>query len=169
MRTINDQYEEVELERLAPHPRNPRVGDVDLIAESIDVNGFYGAVVAQRSTGYVLAGNHRLLAARKLGAASMPVVWVDCDATEALRILLADNRTSDLASYHDEVLAKLLQDIQADTGSLVGTGFNGEALEELLVDLAPPVAAEGVREYSPDEFSTFAHTCPRCGFEYDEK
>lgn len=45
---INDGYEVVPLDRLKLHPRNPRRGDVDRIAESMDVNGVYGAVVVQR-------------------------------------------------------------------------------------------------------------------------
>ena len=52
-------YELVAPRALRPHPRNPRRGDVDAIEESIAENGFYGCVVAQRSTGYILAGNHR--------------------------------------------------------------------------------------------------------------
>jgi hypothetical protein len=63
--TFHDQaYELVEVGELEPHPDNPREGNVDAIAESVEANGFSGAIVAQRSTGHVLAGNHRLLAAR---------------------------------------------------------------------------------------------------------
>jgi ParB-like chromosome segregation protein Spo0J len=56
---INQEYELVPTGRLRPHPRNVNRGDLAVIAESIAQNGFYGAVVAQRSTGYILAGNHR--------------------------------------------------------------------------------------------------------------
>lgn len=98
-RVINEAMESVALSSLKPHPKNPRQGDVGAIYESIEANGFYGAVVAQKSTGHVLAGNHRMLAAQHAGAGSVPVVWVDVDDETALRIPLADNRTNDVASY----------------------------------------------------------------------
>ena len=98
-------YELVKVERLVPHPENPRRGNVDAVVESIRTNGFYGALVVQRSTRHVLAGNHRLLAARQLGMDEDPVAWVDCDDERARRILVADNRSSDLAVWDDEALA----------------------------------------------------------------
>lgn len=136
MRIINQSVELVSLDKLRPHPKNPRQGDVGAIHESIEANGFYGVVVAQRSTGYILAGNHRYLAARHAGAKEIPIAWVDVDDDEALRILLADNRTNDLASYDDHVLAELLQGLMTETGTLDGTGYDGDALDELLADLA---------------------------------
>ena len=57
---IELQFEErVPLASLKRHPDNPRRGDVKAIALSINKNGFYGAVIVQRSTRYILAGNHR--------------------------------------------------------------------------------------------------------------
>ncbi len=140
----------VPLADLVPHPRNPRQGDVGAIHESIARNGFYGALVVQRSTGHILAGNHRYMAAKQAGATELPVTYVDVDDDTALRILLADNRTSDLATNDPAVLSDLLKDILATQGSLEGTGYDGDALDELLADLAPsdePMAgADAVRE-----------------------
>jgi hypothetical protein len=134
--SINDGYEVVPTSRLKHHPRNPRRGDVDRIAESMDVNGVFGALVVQRSTCHVLAGNHRLKAARKLGIPTLPVTWVDVDDATAHRILLADNRTSDLGSYDDTQLAELLQALEHD-GGLLGTGYTGDDLAALLAGLEP--------------------------------
>lgn len=138
MRILNHSVELVPLDQLSPHPRNPRQGDVGAIHESIQANGFYGVVIAQRSTGHILAGNHRYLAASHAGATEIPVAWVDVDDDEALRILLADNRTNDLASYDNTALADLLQEIMAEAGTLDGTGYDGDDLDELLRDLSMP-------------------------------
>lgn len=135
---LNKDYELASIDAMRPHPRNPRRGDLAAVRESIDVNGFFGALVVQRSTGHILAGNHRWRAARELGHEQIPVVWVDVDDATALRILLADNRTSDLGSYDDEALAGLLQAVSGDTGSLLGTGYDDEALDGLLASLVPP-------------------------------
>jgi ParB-like chromosome segregation protein Spo0J len=128
MQIINQDYALVPIGDLQPHPRNPRKGNTAAIAESIGANGFYGAVVAQRSTGYILAGNHRWMAAKEQGAAVIPCVWVDCDDEEALRILLADNRTNDLAAYDDVALAEILKGLD----DLAGTGYDQAAVDALL-------------------------------------
>lgn len=141
MKIINRESEIVPVDRLSRHPRNPRRGNVDLIRESIDANGFYGAIVAQRSTGHILVGNHRYDAARAEGASEVPVIWLDVDDDRARRILLADNRTNDLAGYDEQELARLLAEIQAETDSLVGTGYDADALEALLAGLPSDGAA----------------------------
>jgi len=133
-RQINDAYELLPLDAVKPHPRNPRRGDLDAIKASMDVNGFYGAIVANKRTGYILAGNHRWMAARMLELPEIPVLWVDVGEAEARRILAADNRTGDLGGYDDAVLASLLQGLQ-DDGGLLGTGYSGDDLDDLLSGL----------------------------------
>lgn len=133
---LEQQFEEVEIDRLKVHPGNPRNGDIDLIGESINVNGFFGAIVAQRSTGRILAGNHRWKAAKAEGRDKVPVAWVDVDDDHALRILLADNRTNDVASYNESQLASLLAELNESCG-LEGTGYKPEDLDQLLADISP--------------------------------
>ena len=169
MRIINEELESVALAKLKPHPRNPRQGDVGAIHQSIEANGFYGAVVAQKSTGHVLAGNHRLLAAKHANAEEVPVMWVDVDDATALRILLADNRTNDLASYDDGALAELLQGIMQDAGTLDGTGYDGDALDELLAGLHVPDFGPGTEDDQGrlDQLEPKWIPCPHCGKEFD--
>ena len=138
MRIINQTTETAPIDTIRPHPRNPRQGDTGAIHQSIDANGFYGAVVAQKSTGYSLAGNHRWKAAQQAGATEVPVTWVDVDDDHALRILLADNRTNDLATYDDHALADLLKSLHESTGTLTGTGYDGDDLDDLLGALQAP-------------------------------
>lgn len=135
MEIVTDQFEMVEVGQLIPHPKNPRRGDLTAIRQSINANGFYGAIVAQRSTRYILAGNHRFQAAIAEGARRVPVLWVDVDDAKALRILLADNRTGDLAENDDEQLSSLLSEILQDAGTLTGTGYDPQDLDKLLKSL----------------------------------
>lgn len=129
------KIETVPIGTLKHHPKNPRKGDVKSITESIEHNGFYGVVVAQKSTGYVLAGNHRMMAAKEAGLDSLPVAYVDVDDATALKILLADNRTNDLATYDNKELAELLADV-SNTIGLDGTGFDEAFLDGLIGELA---------------------------------
>lgn len=133
-RILNVETELAPLDTVRPHPRNPRQGDIGAIHQSIEANGFYGTIVAQRSTGYILAGNHRWQALQQTGATQIPIAWIDVNDEHALRILLADNRTNDLASYDEGSLTELLQQILRDTGTLEGTGYDDEALNELVAN-----------------------------------
>ena len=130
-RVVNADHEMVGVDDLTTHPGNPRRGDLAAVKASIEVNGFYGTIVAQRSTGYVLAGNHRLMAARELGMVEVPVVWVDCDDTRARAILAADNRTSELGGFDSEALAQLLEGLRIED-ALVGTGYSDDDISALI-------------------------------------
>lgn len=138
----DQEYDVVALDALRPHPKNPRRGNVESIAESVSVNGFYGAVVAQRSTGYILAGNHRWKAASSAGMSSIPVIWLDCDDDAAHRILLVDNRTNDVAGYDNTALAEVLSQLALTDAALAGTGYDADDLDKLVGSIVGPVAAE---------------------------
>lgn len=118
------------IDNIHPHPDNPRRGAVNKIAESLVSNGFYGALIVQRSSGHILAGNHRFLAAKQLGLSHVPVCYIDVDDDEAKRILLADNRTSDIGDYDNAVLVELLQSLP----SLDGTAYEQFELDLLMED-----------------------------------
>jgi ParB-like chromosome segregation protein Spo0J len=136
-------YEAVPLAAVHPHPRNPRRGDLDVITESITTNGFFGACIAQRSTGAILVGNHRWQAAQQAGETTVPVLWVDVDDDLAQRIMVADNRTAELAIWDDPTLAEILAELRdADTAGLAGTGFTDADLDNLLATIGPPPTLE---------------------------
>lgn len=154
------------IDGLLAHPRNPREGDVDAIAESIRENGYLAPVVVQRSTRYVIDGNHRLLAARQLGMAEIPTVWVDVDDDTALRYLLAANRTNDLAAYDDQALTQLLAEIDGGARGLVGTGWQRDDLQALLLDLSDreSLLAPSPPSAPKPNVGVFPGHCPRCGY-----
>ena len=143
MQIINQKHELVAVDRLKPHPKNPNVGSVEAIQASIDENGWYGAIIAQHSTGYILVGHHRYQAAVQAGAEKVPVFWVDVDDSRALKILLADNRTAELAHRDDELLAEVLRELAGTDDGLLGTGYDTEDLEQLLTGLSEDPADTG--------------------------
>ena len=164
---IGSPVRHVSPDELTPHPDNPRRGDVDAIARSIGQNKFFGAIVVQKSTGFILAGNHRNEAAKQLGFKKVPVMYVNVDDEHALRILAVDNRTSDLASYDDETLAALLQKILG-TGKLEGAGYSDKDMSLILDGLTLPDYSDKNREVDPDELLADGHhTCPRCKFVFE--
>lgn len=149
---LEQEYEVVAVKELQEHPRNPRKGAVEAIDESVDINGWYGAVVAQKSTGHILAGNHRYRVAKKRGAMRIPVIWKDVDDETALRILLADNKTADLGGYDEALLDEIMSGLE----NLDGTGWGLEHVQaqeeaEAEAEVAGPVDPEDVPEdkYTP--------------------
>jgi hypothetical protein len=121
------------IDDVTPHPRNYNNGDVEAIGESIEVNGMYRPLYVQRSSGYIIAGNHTWQACKELGASEIPVVYLDVDDNTALRIMLADNKVASLAQPDNALLLELLDNLAADD-SLLGTGYkeyDREVLKQL--------------------------------------
>lgn len=133
------------------HPRNVRQGDIGAICESLEKNGQYRPIVVQKSTGYILAGNHTFMAAKSLGWQQVAVTFVDCDDDAALRILLVDNRANDLAMYDDRALAEVLKELQATELGLDGSLFSGDDLDDLLYRLEGTVGMAGTEKGLGDE------------------
>lgn len=133
----------VPVDELVAYHRNPRTGDLDSIAESLSTNGQYRPIVVNRGTltgrpNEILAGNHTYKAARQLGWADIAVTWLDVDDDAAAKIVIVDNRTSDLAGYDTVLLADILTELP----DLQGTGYDQEQLDQLLDETALPAPIE---------------------------
>jgi DNA modification methylase len=117
---------------------NPRRGDIDAVARSLDRFGQRKPIVVRRSDRQVVAGNHTLQAARQLGWSEIAVVWVDDDEVTAKAFALADNRTAELGDYDDQLLADLLKAVgDVDPALLADSGWGEDAVAELLERLEP--------------------------------
>lgn len=156
LRVVRQEFDPAyPVSRMRPHPRNPNQGDVGAIYESIQQNGFFGAVGVQRSTGFILWGNHRYEAAIQSGATTLPAMIVDCDDDEALRILLVDNRAAKLSATDDNLLVEILQELAQTTSQLQGTGYTGEDLDEIIESLG---GATNFTDLDPDgQADSYAH------------
>jgi ParB-like chromosome segregation protein Spo0J len=124
---IQVNTEIVDINSLKPYPKNPRRGDVEAIAKSLEHNGQYKPIVVNRKDNSILAGNHTWRAARSLGWNEIAVSWVDVDDVGAGKIVLADNRTSDMSIYDDSKLLDLLNSLS----NLEGTGFSDVDIDQL--------------------------------------
>lgn len=135
---------------LRPHPANPRRGNVEVLAESLRVNGQFKPIVTT-ADGTVLAGNHTFAAAQQEGMDSLAcvVLSIDPNSDEALRIMAADNRTSDLGGYDDAALTALLSQLDA-AGGLEGSGYDPDDLADLLAELEELEALDPVTPYVDD-------------------
>jgi ParB-like chromosome segregation protein Spo0J len=122
-----EDVETVGINEIKVHPMNPREGDIGSIIESLNKMGQYRPIVVNKRTRHILSGNHTYQAAVQLGWEKIAVYWIDVDEIEEIKILIVDNRTSDLATYDPQELNKLLT-----TTNLTGTGFSPEEVAEIL-------------------------------------
>jgi len=133
MTNIREEIKEfaIDIHTVSAHPRNVRQGDIGAISTSLGAHGQYKPILAQLSTKYIIAGNHTWKAAIHLGWDKIAVQFLDIDDDKALRILLADNRATDLASYDEHALAQILSEY-ARSYDMTGLLWDQDDLDELL-------------------------------------
>lgn len=119
---------------LVPYARNSRTHSpeqVARVAASIREFGFLNPVIVD-STGMIIAGHCRVMAAQKLGLESVPCVDAS-HLTEAQKraYVLADNRLALDAGWDDEMLRIELQDLATGGFDLELTGFTDAEIKDL--------------------------------------
>ena len=129
--------EEVEIGELRANGFNPRrISDAELeaLTRSVQKFGLVDPIIARREDRAVIGGHQRLLAARRLGAASVPVIFLDVSADQAKLLNLALNRIA--GSWEQELLARLLSELQEVPDVDVSlSGFGDEEVAKLLKTL----------------------------------
>jgi DNA modification methylase len=131
------QVEHVAIDELHPDPANPRkISDAELeaLTRSIDKFGLVDPVIARREDGLAVGGHQRLLAARRLGLKTVPVVYVDLSLERARVLNLALNKIS--GSWDDELLARMVADLSSlEEIDPSLSGFEEDELRKLLRSL----------------------------------
>lgn len=132
--TLTTGFHRIAIAELKHYRRNPRRGNVKLIAESLAAHGQYRPIVVNLRTMEVIAGNHTMDGAVELGWTDIDGWFVDVDDDEAAKIALIDNRANDLAGYDDQALLDLLQSLP----DLAATGYTDQDLAEMLASRPTP-------------------------------
>jgi ParB-like chromosome segregation protein Spo0J len=165
-----DKVEQWPIDRLVPYAKNSRThsdAQVAQIAASIKEWGFTTAILVDE-TGGIIAGHGRLMAARKLGMAEVPVMvaagWSDA---QKRAYVIADNKLALNAGWDNELLALELGEL-GDLGfDLDLTGFKAEEIQTL----QPPDFEPGTEEDQGklDQLDPKWIACPHCGKEFDAR
>ena len=104
----------MKVEDLIPYINNPRNNEnaVDKVASSISEFGFKNPIIIDKNN-IVINGHTRLLASKKLGLKEVPVIRAD-DLTEAQvkAFRIADNKTSEYATWDEELLKIELEQLE---------------------------------------------------------
>ena len=104
----------IKVEDLIPYINNPRNNEnaVDKVASSIKEFGFKNPIVIDKNN-VIINGHTRLLASKKLGLKEVPVIVAD-DLSEAQvkAFRIADNKTSEYATWDEELLKIELEQLE---------------------------------------------------------
>jgi DNA modification methylase len=122
---------------LIPYVNNARTHSDEQVAEiaaSIKEFGWTNPVLVDGDNG-IIAGHGRLMAARKLGMASVPAIQLT-HLTDAQKkaLVLADNKLALNAGWDLEVLKVELEALQLDDYDIGVIGFTQEELAAILAD-----------------------------------
>ena len=155
------------IEQIKPYKKNPRKNEkaVPEVVKSLREFGFRQPLVVDSSM-VLIVGHTRLLAAKELGLAKVPVHIASTLTPAQVRAYrIADNRSHDRSEWDvtllNEELGELFEmDEKFDIEFMDFGDFGpGEEKEKEI--------KEGSKELDEEEFSEFDHKCPKCGFEYD--
>lgn len=161
-------------------PANARKHDdanLEAIRGSLRAFGQRTPLVVNRRTGIIIKGNGTTTAARSLGWTHLAAVYVDDDQATQTAYAVADNRSAELAAWDDEVLGKLLADLQSPDGDVQ------KMLDDLKAETAPeqlPTPGDGGDDFdaTPDDGPTRTNVgevwligcyweCEKCGKTFD--
>ena len=150
---LADKIEPWPTTRLIPYARNARTHSPEQVAQiaaSIAEFGFTNPILAG-SDGVIVAGHGRLAAAQKLGLATVPVVVLDhLTPTQRRALIIADNRIAENAGWDEALLRIEMADLQDADFDLSLTGFDADALAELMAGDEPQGEGQTDDDAVPD-------------------
>jgi hypothetical protein len=180
------RIEYVKLSEVASANRNPKLHDIQAIANSIRRYGFVAPLIENAATGRIVAGHGRAEAlatihadtpnepparikVTKAGDWLIPVVrGVSFESEEAAEeYLLADNRLSEIGGWNLPQLGPILDEIAArNPGTLGSLGWSDFDIQALIG--SPPEPGESPVEFpevSPGNV-TIQYCCPKCQYKW---
>src|SRR5436853_2660021 len=121
------QIVQIPIDDLHPDPANPRkISDpeLDALTRSMREFGFLQPVIARHDDHVVVGGHQRLVAARRLGYKTVPVIFVDLSPEQSHLLNLALNKIS--GDWDEQLLARMLADFKEQAVDLAVSGFGAD-------------------------------------------
>lgn len=157
MNWLADKIEQWPTAKLIPYARNARTHSEDQVAQiaaSIAEFGFTNPILAG-SDGVIVAGHGRLAAAQKLGLELVPVVVLDhLTPIQRRALVIADNRIAENAGWDWDVLRVELDALQLEGFDLDITGFDADALADLIAGDEPDFDGQTDEDAVPEVTET---------------
>lgn len=146
----------VKIDELKPFDKNPRKNTkaIERVKKSIKANGFNQPIVTDKEK-TICVGHTRFYAAKELGLKEVPVYIKKMTYEQFLAYNMADNKTSELAEWDNDLLSELMQELADAEHDLEATGFDEDEvdallddsdLDDLITDTPPPKASPATGE-----------------------
>jgi ParB-like chromosome segregation protein Spo0J len=152
------------IEKLIPNPRNPNThpeGQIELLARIIDFQGWRSPIVVSKSSGFIVRGHGRLLAAQRLKLKKVPIdVQTYDNEAQEWADMVADNSIAELAEMDRATLKDLIEALDTGELDLDLTGFDQASLDELMSEFFVP---EPIGE---EPLEAEMNECPKCGHKW---
>lgn len=152
---------------LIPYARNHNKhpdSQIKQIAASINEFGFTNPVIVSADN-VIRAGHGRVLAAEKLGIDSIPCLrFSEWTPTQAQAYVIVDNQLARNSEIDDEMLKIEVAELSEAEFDIALLG-----LDQSIGKNEDAEIKNNSGELDESNFSNFDHTCPKCGFEFDDK
>ena len=129
-------HRQMPVEELTANPANWRrhpETQTEALLGAIEEIGFVVPVIFNRQTGRLVDGHGRLLAARKVGLADVPVIRIGLlSETQRRALVIADNRIAENAGWDEDMLRLELEELRTEDFDLDLTGFDLDEIDRLL-------------------------------------
>lgn len=145
------KIQNVDPAKLTPADYNPRTiseHQAEALKRSLDRWGFVEPIVANKRTGRIVGGHQRLDGALALALPSVPVHWIDVDESSEKALNIALNKIS--GDWDEDLLGKLLADLERDGQDLEDLGFDADELQEIIDAAAPEPELSGDLDEVPE-------------------
>ncbi len=126
--------------------------------------GFAGGVLVQRSTGFIISGNHSYRTAKAQGATTIPGFWVDVDDDTALAMMMDWNHTNRLGREDPYKAGELLVELLGR--ERLPASYTRDDVDDILA---------GLDDHPPDDFPGYdddietKYECPACHYRWSGK
>ena len=152
----------VAIEELKPNPQNPNTHpkeQIELLAQIIKKTGWRSPITVSTSSGLIVKGHGRLMAAELLGCKIVPVDFQDYE-NESLELadLMADNRIAELSEIDNKKLLNLFEEFDSGEVEFSLSGYDEKFYKEL---------AHSFDEYGKEKTKQKTIKCPNCGIEIE--
>ncbi len=146
------QLRRMPVDKLKHHPQNPRKHgekNIDAIIASYKEHGELAPVIIWGKQNYVIAGNGRLEAAKRMNKKHIGVLRADhLTKEQVLSYMIADNKTTDMSAFDDDALIGIISGLSDSATS--ATGFQDYELQPLLTTFNNAASKDDVVSEIPD-------------------
>jgi DNA modification methylase len=145
------KIQNVDPAELTPADYNPRSiseHQAEALKRSLDRWGFVEPIVANKRTGRIVGGHQRLDGALALALPKVPVHWIDVDESSEKALNIALNKIS--GDWDEDLLGKLLAELELDGQDLEDLGFDADELQEIIDAAAPEPELNGDLDDIPE-------------------